>query len=382
MRSIYFSSGPSKKLESWSADILDSSIINRSHIEKDIREYFKHSLDLIRKILQIPDDYVVFFTPGSANGALTCALMNLLQQNRVVECFISGYFSKCWEQEIEGQYKLKTKVVELENIEKHKCDLNADRMLTMVETPDSIKHANYDFLPNSKSEDITDEDNTQIFEGITIVDAVCGAFLEEMPWYKFDATIFSAQKILGGDGSIGILVLSPKAQKRLKENQELREQSNQNWPIPRMFNIDFWKLDELVNGRMMATPSMLAMAELQYLLKWVDERGGVNYLRKKSENNWQIVHEFLQKNSQFDYLIKDPRYRCRAVVCLELKEWKENKLSSKEREIEMNSIAHKAYLEKIFDIQNVRNPSWRFWIGPMQEDSDIEIGLNRFINLF
>lgn len=364
MKPIFFASGPSRKFDDWDASMFENNpILGRTHIYDDVKKILKSNLDDIRKILSVPDDFSLFFVPGSGSGAIFCAFLNLLDPSRKVYSYKSGFFSEEWAKDLRDQFRLDVVEIDFEDAPKLATHAEFDKMVVMVDTTNGKRHPNYDFLPDSQKVD-----------GIAILDAVCAAFIEEIPWKKFDAVAFSIQKVIGGDGSIGILALSPKAVKRLTIPK--------SWPIGRLFNINRWTLAEVCAGRTMSTPSILGMIELREILDWIKKIGGFAGLSKRVDKNWEIVNEFMRKNPEFDFLEKDAANRGRGVVCLELAKWNENGHSTKEKTEMVNKIASLATKENVFDIANFANPSWRFWVGPSQSDEDIEIGLNRFANLF
>ena len=63
-----FSSGPCPKYPGWNVTDLQSALVGRSHRSVEGKEKLRYAIELTKKILQIPDEYLVGIVPASDTG--------------------------------------------------------------------------------------------------------------------------------------------------------------------------------------------------------------------------------------------------------------------------------------------------------------------------
>ena len=295
-----FSSGPCAKIPGYSLDMLADAPLGRSHRAAVGKAKLKEAIDLTREILGVPADYRIGIVPASDTGAVEMAMWSLLGA-RPVEMLAWESFGEGWVTDVVKQLKLDATVRKApygQIVDFAQVDFDKDVVFTWNGTTSGVRLPNGDAIPATR-------------EGLTICDATSAAFAMDLPWSKLDVTTFSWQKVLGGEGAHGILILSPRAVERL-------ESYTPAWPLPKIFRLTAkGKLIEgIFQGETINTPSMLANEDYLVALKWAKSIGGLKGLIARAEANAKVVHDFCAANPWIANLAEDPATASTTSVCL------------------------------------------------------------------
>jgi len=191
-----------------------------------------------------------------------------------------------------------------------------------------------------------------------------------MPWDKLDVVTYSWQKVLGGEGAHGMLILSPRAVARLESHKPA-------WPMPKIFRMtkDGKIDDSIFEGATINTPSMLCVEDAVDSLDWAAKIGGLPAMIKRSQDNLAALSAWVEKTDWVDFLASDATIRSNTSVCLKIVDPWFTGQSEKEQAAIAKNIA--AALEKEnagYDVDGYRDapPGLRIWCGATVETSDIK----------
>ena len=295
-----FSSGPCAKIPGYSLDALRDAPLGRSHRAAVGKSKLKQAIDLTAEILGVPEGYRIGIVPGSDTGAVEMAMWSLLGA-RPVEMLAWESFGEGWVTDAVKQLKLDATVRKAaygEIVDFKQVDFDKDVVFTWNGTTSGVRLANGDDIPADRA-------------GLTICDATSAAFAMDLPWDKLDVVTFSWQKVLGGEGAHGMLILSPRAVERL-------ETYTPAWPMPKIFRMTKGgKLIEgIFQGETINTPSMLAVEDYLVALDWAKTIGGLPALVARAEANAAAVAAYCAANPWLQNLAIDPATASTTSVCL------------------------------------------------------------------
>ncbi|WP_174800519.1 phosphoserine transaminase [Martelella limonii] len=298
-----FSSGPCAKRPGWTPEALNDAPLGRSHRAKVGKAKLKEAIDLTREILGVPGDYRIGIVPASDTGAVEMALWSLLGE-RGVDMLAWESFGSGWVTDVIKQLKLKD-ARKIEAPYGQLPDLSTvnfdnDVVFTWNGTTSGVRVPNADFIPYDR-------------KGLTICDATSAVFAQDVDFNKLDVVTFSWQKVLGGEGGHGILILSPRAVERL-------ESYTPEWPMPKIFRMT--KGGKLIEGIFVGetinTPSMLCVEDYLDALKWAKTVGGLEGLIGRADANAKVIFDFVENNDWIENLAEVAETRSNTSVCLKI----------------------------------------------------------------
>jgi phosphoserine aminotransferase len=346
----HFSSGPCAKIPGWSTTLLKTESLGRSHRSSLGKSRLKRAIDLTRAVLEVPPTHLIGIVPASDTGAVEMAMWSLLGQ-RPVDMLAWESFGEGWVSDVIKQLKLKdarkltAPYGELPDLSA--VDFDHDVVFTWNGTTSGVRVPDANWIPADR-------------KGLTICDATSAAFAQAMDFSKLDVVTFSWQKVLGGEGAHGVLILGPRAVERL-------ESYSPPWPLPKIFRLTSGGklIAGIFEGETINTPSMLCVEDYIVALEWAQSVGGLKGLMARADANAAVVQRWIDSRDFATNLAKLATTRSNTSVCLTLKA---------DESVPKKMVKLLEAERAAFDISSYRDapPGLRIWCGATVETSDLE----------
>jgi phosphoserine aminotransferase len=346
----FFSSGPCAKPPGWDAAKLQTDCLGRSHRAKIGKSRLALAIDLIREVLQVPDTHRIGIVPASDTGAYEMAMWTMLGA-RPVTAMAWESFGDGWITDAVKQLKLDPTILRADYgslPDLTQVNFDHDVLFTWNGTTSGVRVPNGDWIAEDRA-------------GLTFNDATSAVFAYDMPWDKLDVTTFSFQKVLGGEGGHGVLILGPRAVERL-------ESYTPAWPLPKIFRlVSKGKLAEGVfKGETINTPSMLVIEDVIWALEWAQSLGGLSGLMARSDSNAAALDQIVADRDWLSHLAVDPAIRSKTSICLSVAGADADFIKAFAGLLEAEGAA--------YDIAGYRDApaGLRIWCGATVDTADVE----------
>ena len=346
----FFSSGPCAKPPGYAPEQLATASLGRSHRARIGKARLQACIDLMREVLELPDTHRIGIVPGSDTGAFEMAMWTMLGQ-RPVTTLAWESFGEGWVTDAVKQLRLEPTVLRADYgqiPDLAAVDWGSDVLFTWNGTTSGVRVPDAGWIPDDR-------------EGLSLADATSAVFAYDIDWTKIDVATFSWQKVLGGEGGHGVLILGPRAVERL-------ESYTPAWPLPKLFRLTKGgKLQEgIFKGETINTPSMLAVEDAIFALEWTKRVGGLDGMKARCNANAAALDAIVAARDWLGHLAGDPAIRSKTSVCLTVAGADAGFIKAFVSLLEQHDAA--------YDIASYRDapPGLRIWCGATVETADIE----------
>ncbi|MGI8611638.1 MAG: phosphoserine transaminase [Sphingomicrobium sp.] len=351
----FFSSGPCAKPPGWSAELLATRSLGRSHRSALGKARLQEAIERTHAQLGLPADYRLGIVPASDTGAMELALWSMIGP-RPVTVLAWESFGAGWVTDVVKHLALDADIRTAdygEIADFGRIDPASDIVFTWNGTTSGVRVPDADWIAKDRS-------------GLTICDATSAAFAQDIDWAQIDVGTFSWQKALGGEAGHGMLVLSPRAVERLTCEPAPR-------PLPKIFRLtkNGQLIDGIFRGETINTPSMLAVEDWLFALDWAEGVGGLPALIARADANAAALDRWVQQADWIEHLAASPEIRSNTSICLQFAD-RSDAEANKARQKRIVSLLEDQ--QAAFDIGAYRDApaGLRIWCGATVDTADIE----------
>lgn len=275
-RVFNFAAGPSTLpvpvLEEISAQLLNykgsgMSVMEMSHRSSSYLEIFNETKGLLKKILNVPDNYEILFIQGGATQQFSTIPLNLMKNGKA-DYVITGVFSKKSANEAKKFGNIHIAYHGEENGYKHiptqdELDIREDASYVHLCANNTIFGTEWKYVPDTKGVPIVADMSSNILsKPINVAD--------------YGMIYAGAQKNMGIAGC-GVIIV----------RKDLIENHRDNIPVLMEYQT-VADADSMYN-----TPPTFSIYVLGEVLKWIDGLGGLEAMEKRNQEKAAMLYDYL-----------------------------------------------------------------------------------------
>lgn len=299
----YFTVGPSQIYPTVPQHVItgmDTDIMSLSHRSEDFKRLFQHTVDSIKQLLNIPENYTVLFL----SSATEC-WERILENCVVKDTFhvVSGAFStKFYEASVNMKKKAQKYEFHGQNFKPSSISQDCE-LITMThnETNNGI------MIPMDELYRL----KLGLPRALIALDMVSSTPYVEIDFKYIDCTFFSVQKGFGLPAGLAVLILSPAALQKARDVEGL----NRSLTVYRRFSSMKTYADK---QQTFETPNVLYLYLFSKVVKDMLQKG-IKTIREETQQKAQLLYTFLKSSPRYSVPQQNPRFRSQTVIVANVK---------------------------------------------------------------
>ncbi|VVD02303.1 unnamed protein product [Leptidea sinapis] len=249
------------------------SLLETSHRSPTYMKFNTEVQELVRRLLNVPNNYKILFLAGGGQGQFSAVPLNLISRTGTADYVVTGSWSALAAKEAKKYGKVNLvlpatdKYSGIPDQSTWKLDPNASYVYICGN--ETVHGVEFDYIPDTK--------------GIPLVADMSSNFMsKKLDVSKFGVIYGGAQKNIGTAGVVLVIV-----------REDLL---NQALPIcPAILD---WtanaKADSILN-----TPPMFAIYVMGKCLEWIEKMGGLDKMAELATKKSSLVYDFIEQSNGF-----------------------------------------------------------------------------------
>uniref|UniRef100_A0A0N4ZU26 Phosphoserine aminotransferase n=1 Tax=Parastrongyloides trichosuri TaxID=131310 RepID=A0A0N4ZU26_PARTI len=294
IKKINFGAGPSKiPTEVMARAALDFKNFNgtglalfeHSHRSSEFGEFLNETIQLIRELMPVPDNYEVLFMHGGGTGQFAAIPLNLIgdDNDSIADYLITGTWSKKAAEEGSKYIKINKVIPDT----KHYTTIPSSDTWNLTPNSKYFYYCANETVHGIEIKDINLPEDT-----IIVADISSNVLSRPFDVSKHGIVFAGTQKNLGVSGVTLVIVRKDLLNKFSKY-------------CPAILNYtETAKHKSLYN-----TPSMFAIHITNYVLTWIKNYGGLNAIYENNKKKAKLIYDTIDNSHDFYHSPIDKKYR-------------------------------------------------------------------------
>ncbi len=304
MKKIYFTVGPSQpypKLEQYLNKAIEQDVPSLNHRGAEFKELFKTTVDDLKKLLNIPKSYQIFFV-SSALEAMERTILGCVEKSSFH--IVSGSFGKSWADYASQLNK---------DVTRHELGLNNSSIDLIIPKKTEIICV----TQNDTSTGVW-VDPKQISklkrkypEKLIAVDVVSSVPYVDINFMNTDIVFFSVQKGFGLPAGLGVMIVSPKA---LKKAEKIKQKGISIGSYHNLLNLS-QKAQEFQTPE---TPNVLNIYLLNQVIRDI-LKTGIENIRVQTNEKSKLIYSFFESHEKYTPVVSNTKFQSPTTIVIDVK---------------------------------------------------------------
>lgn len=304
MKNIYFTPGPTElyfTVQDHIKRAFREDILSISHRSKAFERIYAKTVENLKSLLNIPDEFLVFFT-GSSTETMERIIINLVHSYSFH--IVNGAFSNRFYQ-VAGQLGKKAKKLEL----------------TSNESPDLGKLLitdSFDLIAITQNETSTGvafplneiyQIKSAFPEKLLVVDAVSALPYTNFDYRLIDSIFFSVQHGFGLPAGLSVWLVNQRCIEKARHNAKIEKLYSGYLSLERYYM-------KALKNQTPETPNVLGIYLLSKVVEDMLQRG-IDHIRRETDYKATLLYYTLENHPKLNCFVKEPRYRSKTIIAAE-----------------------------------------------------------------
>ena len=278
-RAFNFGAGPAtiptEVLEIAQKELLDYqgsgiSIMEASHRSKMYDEIHQGTIDKIKKLYNLPEDFSVLLLQGGASMQFAMVPMNLYQGGRVQYANTGSWSKKA------------IKEAKIQNIDFEIAASSEEQNFNYIPEVSFDDDLDYAYITSNNTIYGTQYKNYPSTKSPLVVDASSDIFSYMVDWSKTDLLFAGAQKNAGPSG-LTIVIIKNNLLDRVKDSTPTMLRYKTHAEANSLYN----------------TPPTFGIYLLNLILEWIENQGGIKAIDKLNQEKAKILYDAIDNSNGF-----------------------------------------------------------------------------------